>query len=63
LLEAIKRKQGSFIVDIRIQAARRLADCGAIEALPALEKMSKDKDPEAHKVAVEAIAKIKAVAR
>lgn len=59
LIKLLAKRRGSFIVDYRIPAAKRLGDCGAAAALPALEKMSKDKDPEVKAAALEAISKIK----
>ncbi len=58
----LKSKQSiGHIADIRIPAAQRLGTAGpaAKEAIPALEKMAKDKDPEVKRVAEEALAKIK----
>ncbi|HEY4310785.1 MAG TPA: hypothetical protein VGN12_15145 [Pirellulales bacterium] len=59
---AKKQKAGFGIDDIRIPAAKRLGDIGpqAKEAIPALEKMAKDKDPAAKQAAEEALAKLKA---
>ncbi len=60
LIRIVQRKRRiAYLPDRRIPAAKRLGDCGAAAALPALEKMSKDKDPEVKAVALDAIAKIK----
>jgi len=61
-VSAKKREQG-MLGDVRGAAARRLGDAGpaAKEAIPALEKLAKDKtaDENVKKLAEEALAKIK----
>lgn len=56
-----EKKQRGLIKDIRIPSARRLGAAGpaAKDAIPALEKMLDDKDPDVKAVAQEALKKIK----
>lgn len=60
---AVKRQVG-FIKDIRIPSAENLGNIGPqakeYGAIPALEKMAKDKDPAVKEAAEKALAKIKA---
>ncbi len=60
---ATKRQVG-FIKDIRIPSAENLGNVGPqakeYGAIPALEKMAKDKDPTVKEAAEKALAKIKA---
>ena len=55
------KKRVGFIPDYRISAAGRLGDAGpaAKDAVPALEKLAQDKDPEVKAAAEKALAKIK----
>jgi hypothetical protein len=62
LISALKtKKRVGFIADYRISAAGRLGDAGpaAKDAIPALEKLAQDKDPEVKAAAEKALAKIK----
>jgi HEAT repeat protein len=58
LIKQVLRRPG-FLPDLRIPAAKKLGDCGAAIAVPALEKMSQHEDSKIRFAALEAIAKIK----
>jgi hypothetical protein len=63
MLGGKKRAAGMGIKDVRVMAATRLADIGPAAkeygAIPALEKLAGDPDPEAKEAAQAALAKIK----